>query len=132
MEKYTWKSTPEKYTQKSTHGKVHMEKYTQKSTHGKVHMEKYTWKSTPGKYTQKSTHGKVHIEKYTQKSTHKKYNSDTKDKFLKSGLKETEVNEFMLIALGMGIASFIAIGLIVYCRRYRQVSNEFGTNKISN
>ncbi|XP_023327852.1 dorsal-ventral patterning tolloid-like protein 1 isoform X2 [Eurytemora carolleeae] len=42
-------------------------------------------------------------------------NSDEED-----CLKETEVNEFMLIALGMGIASFVAIGLIVYCRRYRK------------
>jgi len=35
-------------------------------------------------------------------------------------MKETEVNEFMLVALGLGVASIIAIGLIVYCRRYRR------------
>ncbi len=36
-----------------------------------------------------------------------------------SGLQEAEVNEFMLVFLGLGIASFIAMALIIYCRRYR-------------
>ncbi len=35
------------------------------------------------------------------------------------GLQEAEVNEFMLVFLGLGIASFIAMALIIYCRRYR-------------
>jgi hypothetical protein len=39
--------------------------------------------------------------------------------FLSKGLQEAEVNEFMLVFLGLGIASFIAMALIIYCRRYR-------------
>jgi hypothetical protein len=39
--------------------------------------------------------------------------------FFSAGLQEAEVNEFMLVFLGLGIASFIAMALIIYCRRYR-------------
>jgi len=35
-------------------------------------------------------------------------------------LKETEVNELMLVALGLGIASLTAISVIIYCRRFRR------------
>ena len=35
------------------------------------------------------------------------------------GLQETEFNEFMLVGLGLGISSIVAIGMIIYCRRYK-------------
>jgi uncharacterized membrane protein YgaE (UPF0421/DUF939 family) len=38
---------------------------------------------------------------------------------MREGLQEAEVNEFMLVFLGLGIASFVAMALIIYCRRYR-------------
>jgi len=34
-------------------------------------------------------------------------------------LQETEFNEFMLVGLGLGISSIVAIGMIIYCRRYK-------------
>jgi len=34
-------------------------------------------------------------------------------------LQETEFNEFMLVGLGLGMSSIVAIGLIIYCRRYK-------------
>ena len=37
------------------------------------------------------------------------------------GLQETEFNEFMLVGLGLGISSIVAIGMIIYCRRYKWV-----------
>ena len=35
------------------------------------------------------------------------------------GLQETEFNEFMLVGLGLGVSSIVAIGMIIYCRRYK-------------
>eukprot|EP00090_Calanus_glacialis_P014380 TRINITY_DN23170_c0_g1_i1.p1 TRINITY_DN23170_c0_g1~~TRINITY_DN23170_c0_g1_i1.p1 ORF type:complete len:870 (-),score=100.53 TRINITY_DN23170_c0_g1_i1:1263-3872(-) len=35
-------------------------------------------------------------------------------------LQETEFNEFMLVGLGLGISSIVAIGMIIYCRRYKR------------
>jgi len=42
-------------------------------------------------------------------------NSDEQD-----CVKETEVNEFMLVALVMGVLSLATIAVIIYCRRYRR------------
>ena len=35
------------------------------------------------------------------------------------GLQETEFNEFMLVGLGLGVSSIVAIGMIIYCRRHK-------------
>jgi hypothetical protein len=35
-------------------------------------------------------------------------------------MQETEFNEFMLVGLGLGLASIVAIGMMVYCRRYKR------------
>jgi hypothetical protein len=43
---------------------------------------------------------------------------------LLAGLQEAEVNEFMLVFLGLGIASFVAMALIIYCRRYRSFNRK--------
>ena len=36
-----------------------------------------------------------------------------------SGLQETEFNEYMLVGLGFGLASIVAIGMMIYCRKYK-------------
>jgi len=35
-------------------------------------------------------------------------------------LQETEFNEYMLVGLGFGLASIVAIGMIIYCRKYKR------------
>ena len=40
-------------------------------------------------------------------------------KITSSGLQETEFNEYMLVGLGFGLASIVAIGMMIYCRKYK-------------
>ena len=40
-------------------------------------------------------------------------------KTFSSGLQETEFNEYMLVGLGFGLASIVAIGMMIYCRKYK-------------
>ena len=35
------------------------------------------------------------------------------------GSQETEFNEYMLVGLGFGLASIVAIGMMIYCRKYK-------------
>ena len=39
------------------------------------------------------------------------------------GLQETEFNEYMLVGLGFGLASIVAIGMMIYCRKYKYLVN---------
>ena len=41
------------------------------------------------------------------------------DHHVNPGSQETEFNEYMLVGLGFGLASIVAIGMMIYCRKYK-------------
>ena len=43
------------------------------------------------------------------------------------GLQETEFNEYMLVGLGFGLASIVAIGMMIYCRKYKYFVNNMSS-----
>ena len=43
------------------------------------------------------------------------------DDHVNPGSQETEFNEYMLVGLGFGLASIVAIGMMIYCRKYKSV-----------
>ena len=43
------------------------------------------------------------------------------DHHVNPGSQETEFNEYMLVGLGFGLASIVAIGMMIYCRKYKSV-----------
>ena len=47
-------------------------------------------------------------------------------KTFSSGLQETEFNEYMLVGLGFGLASIVAIGMMIYCRKYKWATSNSG------